>query len=101
MKLKLGTNKKEYGERKCPYCSKIFFSKKSLDSHIGGAHRKDISKTEKPTCKKCGIELVENVTWASWAKKQGNLICKACKKQQNKESYYRKKERLYAEGKNK
>ena len=83
---------KAFGERNCPYCKKIFFTQAQLDGHIGGAHRKDITKEQIPKCKKCGVELIRKQNWPDWAIRQRNLICSPCKKQQNKESYYRKKE---------
>ena len=82
---------KQYGELKCPHCSRIFFEKKKLDGHIGGAHRKGITSKIGPTkCKKCGDRLVPGKNWAEWAQKQYNLICTKCKNAQNRESYRKK-----------
>lgn len=82
---------KEYGETKCPDCDKIFFSRKALVSHWGGAHRKDITNISKnPVCKFCETELIVGKTWAEWAAKARNLICKNCKRKQNAESYQKK-----------
>ena len=84
-------NVKEYGETKCPECGKIFFSKKALVSHWGGAHRKDTTNiNQKPKCKFCNCELVVGSTWAEWAAKARNLICKNCKRKQNAESYQKR-----------
>ena len=94
---KILSDKKPYGEMKCPHCKKIFFNKKSLDCHIGGAHKKNSTKWETPHCKFCEEELREGKNWPKWAVKSGNLICAECKKKQNKESYYRNKERKMKE----
>jgi len=83
---------KKHGEFLCPYCKKVYFSKISLSGHIGGAHRRLITtKTKKPYCKFCEAELVEGKNWPDWAVKQQNLICKKCKRIQNRQSYHRKK----------
>lgn len=87
---------KEYGEFLCPYCKKQFFNKTSLSGHIGGAHRRfTTQKTKKPYCKFCNAELVKEKNWPLWAIKQQNLICSKCKRQQNRNSYYKaRKEKL-------
>lgn len=85
--------KKKYGEIKCPHCDYITFSKKQLDGHIGGAHRKGITQIEKPKCKFCNDILIKNDNWPRWAVRQGNIICKKCKNKQNKESYYNTKQK--------
>jgi hypothetical protein len=83
---------REYGEFKCPYCPQIFFNKTSLSGHIGGKHRRFITqKTKKPYCKFCETELVKDKNWPKWAYTQKNLICKKCKRKQNRDSYHRKK----------
>ena len=76
-----------YGKCKCIYCGQIFFDKKKLDGHIGGAHRANITKTKKPKCKFCNDNLIEKKNWAIWAIKQRNLICNKCKNMQNRVSY--------------
>ena len=80
--------KKQYGEFKCPYCDQIFFEKKKLDGHIGGAHKRNITKDVKvPKCKFCGDKLIEGKNWPKWAVKQRNIICIKCKRKQNRDSY--------------
>ena len=78
---------KRYGEFKCPYCDEIFHDKKKLHGHIGGAHRRNITKKEIPKCKFCKVKLVKGKNWAQWAIKQYNLICISCKRKQNRKSY--------------
>lgn len=82
--------KKKYGEFTCKLCGKVFFEKKRLAGHMGGAHRRNITKTEKPKCKCCNDKLIEGKNWPKWAVKQRNLICKKCKNIQNKNAYRRK-----------
>jgi len=82
--------KKEYGEHICPYCKKVFHKSRSLAGHIGGAHRRFTTLKEKPTCKFCEKELIENKNWAQWAIKQQNLICIKCKGIQNRKSYQKR-----------
>jgi RNase P subunit RPR2 len=83
---------KKVGEFKCPYCNEVFHTKKQLGGHIGGKHRKNITKTNKILkCKKCNKSLLKGVNWAESAVKQGNLICTPCKRLQNKRSYYNRK----------
>jgi len=86
---------KPFGEFICPYCKKVFHRKESLAGHIGGAHRKYTTRKEKPHCKFCEKQLIEGENWPLWAVKQCNLICKRCKREQNRKSYQK---RLMAEG---
>lgn len=79
---------KKYGEFECPFCDQVFFEKKKLDGHIGGAHKRNITKDKKPVCKFCNEKLVVGKNWAYWAIKQRNLICVKCKRKQNRDSYY-------------
>jgi phage FluMu protein Com len=80
--------KKQYGEFECTICGKVFFEKKKLDGHMGGAHKRDSTKDVKiPKCKFCGDLLIEGGNWAKWAIKQRNLICVKCKRVQNRASY--------------
>ena len=79
--------KKKYGEFNCPYCDYICFDKKKLGGHIGGAHKRNITKDSAPICKFCKVKLVEGRNWAEWAIKQRNLICTPCKRIQNRTSY--------------
>lgn len=81
---------KPIGEFKCPECDRIFHHKSQLLGHYGGAHRRNYTKDNKPTCKFCDAELIEDKNWAQWAIKQGNLICIPCKRKQNRESYRNK-----------
>ena len=85
-------NNNAYGERKCPHCDYIAFTKKQMDGHFGGAHRRNITKISKPKCKECNKPLIEGVNFAKWAIKQRNLICISCKNKNNKEAYYRRKQ---------
>ena len=80
--------KKKYGEFECPHCDEVFFEKKKLDGHIGGAHKRNITKDSKPVCKFCNAKLVEGKNWPQWAVKQRNLICIKCKRKQNRDSYH-------------
>lgn len=81
----------EYGEMKCPECGKIFFKKKTLVTHYGGKHRRDTTQEKIVLiCKFCKERLVIDRNWAKWAQKQGNLICIACKRKQNRISYRKK-----------
>jgi uncharacterized C2H2 Zn-finger protein len=90
--------KKQYGEFKCPHCDQVFFEKKKLDGHIGGAHKRNITKDIRvPKCKFCGDSLVEGKNWPKWAVKQRNLICIKCKRVQNRTSYRNKLESKVAE----
>lgn len=82
--------KKEIGEFECPYCKKVFHKKRSLAGHIGGAHRRFTTLREKPTCKFCEQKLIQGKNWGDWAIKQQNLICKKCKRIQNRKSYQRR-----------
>jgi RNase P subunit RPR2 len=83
---------KKVGEFVCPYCSKVFHTKKQLAGHIGGLHRKNITTTKKNlVCKKCNKPLLKGVNWPEWAIKQGNLICVPCKRLQNRRSYHNNK----------
>lgn len=82
--------KKQYGEFKCPFCDEVFFEKKKLDGHIGGAHKRNITKDEITRCKFCKERLVEGKNWPKWAVKQRNLICINCKRAQNRVSYRNK-----------
>lgn len=77
----------KFGEFKCPYCDTVFFQKKKLDGHIGGAHRRNITDSQKPVCKFCKATLIKNRNWPEWAIKQRNLICVKCKRIQNRKSY--------------
>jgi DNA-directed RNA polymerase subunit RPC12/RpoP len=81
--------KKKYGEFKCPQCKEVFHIKKQLDGHLGGAHRRNITKTGVPKCKHCGERLFEGQNWGMWAVKQRNLICSMCKNKLNRESHIR------------
>lgn len=84
---------KKFGTFKCHHCGKVFFQKKKLEGHIGGAHRKNITqKTRLLNCKHCSKPLIKGKggNWADWAIEQGNLICIHCKRKQNRESYRRK-----------
>lgn len=82
----------QYGEYECPQCKKVFHQKSKYDGHIGGAHRKGIVANSKIVkCKKCSKPLVKDQNWSEWAYKQGNLICKDCKRIMNRESYHRNK----------
>jgi hypothetical protein len=78
---------KKYGEFTCPLCDHVFFEKKKLDGHMGGAHKRNITKDTKPACKFCKVKLIKNKNWPDWAIKQRNLICINCKRKQNRESY--------------
>ena len=78
---------KKYGEFNCPYCDATFFIKKMLDGHIGGKHKRNVTKDNKPKCKFCNTQLKEGVNWPEWAVKQRNLICVQCKRKQNRKSY--------------
>jgi RNase P subunit RPR2 len=90
----LDMSTKRFGEFKCPICKQIFFDKKKLAGHIGGKHRKNITKRTKILqCKNCHKPLIKGKNWAEWAIKQANLICTPCKNEQNRKSYYRKKEK--------
>ena len=80
-------SKKKFGEFKCPHCNEVFFELKKLHGHIGGAHKKNITKDGKPICKFCKNPLIEGKNWAKWAIKQRNLICISCKRKQNRTSY--------------
>ena len=81
---------KRFGEHKCPYCKKVFHRSESLGGHIGGAHRRFITQTEKPKCKFCDKELIKGKNWPEWAIKQRNLICQLCKRVQNRKSYQKR-----------
>jgi uncharacterized C2H2 Zn-finger protein len=81
---------KRVGEHKCPYCGKIFHLSESLAGHIGGAHRRFTTLKGRPHCKFCEEELVKGKNWPGWAIKQQNLICKRCKRNQNRKSYLKK-----------
>jgi hypothetical protein len=81
---------KQYGEFKCPLCKEVFHIKKQLDGHLGGAHRRNITKTGGvPKCKHCGTRLYEGKNWGMWAVRQRNLICSVCKNRLNRESHQR------------
>jgi hypothetical protein len=84
---------KKYGEFKCPLCSEVFHIKKQLDGHLGGAHRRNVTKTGVPKCKHCGERLFEGANWGMWAVKQRNLICSKCKNKLNRESHRKTVER--------
>jgi hypothetical protein len=80
--------KNDYGEFKCPYCDKAYFEKRKLDGHIGGAHRRNITKERGgKLCKFCDAPLVRGKNWPTWAADQNNLICKKCKRAKNRDSY--------------
>jgi len=82
--------KKRIGEHICPYCKKTFHLSESLAGHIGGAHRRFITQSEEPKCKFCEVKLIEDDNWPFWAVKQRNLICKRCKRIQNRKSYMKR-----------
>ena len=85
----------DFGEFKCAYCGQYFHSKKQLSGHIGGAHRKNITKKSKLlNCKKCNKPLIKGKNWATWAIEQGNLICIPCKNAQNRRSYINRKKKM-------
>ncbi len=88
-----------YGMFVCKYCNKLFHDKRQLDNHIGGKHRRNITKKEKPKCKKCKKDLVKGVNWDNWAIKYHNMICKQCKNQMNIENYYKRKKKKKEEAK--
>lgn len=83
--------RKRYGEFECPVCGESFLDRRKLSGHIGGAHRKNITKSsEVIKCKFCHTKLIEGKNWADWAIKQRNLVCIPCKNSQNRESYRNK-----------
>ena len=85
-------NMDDYGTFECPICHKVFHRKKEFHGHMG-SHRKGISESkDKLKCKFCGDKLIEGKNWPSWAVRQGNIICKKCKRIQNKESYKKNKD---------
>ena len=90
---------KKIGEFKCPYCPKVFHIASSLAGHIGGAHRRFTTATEKPQCKFCDEKLIPQTketpkgNWPQWAIEQQNLICFKCKRIQNRKSYRNKMKR--------
>ena len=84
-------NKKRFGEFTCSECGEMFLDWKKYSGHIGGAHRRNITKSSQPIrCKYCKALLVKGKNWPDWAIKQRNLICKSCKNIQNRESYRNK-----------
>lgn len=85
---------KQYGEFQCPHCDQVFFEKKKLDGHIGGAHKRNTTKDGIPRCKFCKKPLKRGFNWAEWAVKQRNLICTPCKNAQNRKSYMNRKKRI-------
>lgn len=84
---------KRFGEFKCPYpkCDFMCHDQKVLHGHIGGAHKRNITKDKVPHCKFCNERLIEGKNWAQWAIKQRNLICVMCKRKQNRKSYRNRK----------
>jgi uncharacterized Zn finger protein (UPF0148 family) len=96
--MQKGKIKHEYGQFVCPICSKTFFMKRSLECHIGGAHKKGSSKAGMVKCKKCGARLIKDANWPLWAQKQGNLICTFCKNLSNKIQYQKRKQSLVKKG---
>lgn len=92
-------NKKQYGEFQCSICKEVFHIKKQLDGHLGGAHRKNITKEGVPKCKHCGQRLFEGQNWGMWAVRQRNLICNICKNRQNRESHKKRVARKMQEKK--
>ena len=81
----------DFGEMKCPECKKIFFTKKALVSHYGGAHRRGTMQEKELVCKHCGEELIKDKNWPKWAYTNNNIICRRCTNLRNRKSYIKNK----------